>query len=474
MNILFVNPNYNGMEYISQGIAYLSSRVKKDGHNTALLDFTFSRSLLDDKLIKQAIDFSPDIICISSTSSLFNSSLKIAAHLKKMIQVPVLLGGPQTTVAPENSISKDCIDIICIGEGEESLAAYANNPERTDIPGLWFKQGNAIIRNAAAPLFTNLDALPMPDFEIFDLDKYIRSRNFIIDIITSRGCPYSCTYCINQTYGKIYGPKWHKIRKNSVHYIISFIKSLKHKYPIIKTFDFKDDCFATDVAWLKEFSEVYPKEVGLPYIIHMRPELASEERCKLLNDSGCIAVKMGIESGSETIRKKILNRHMSNKDIINAFNNVKKAGMNTFSFNMIALPHEKPRDILKTLTLNRQIQPGLFSCNIFQPFEGTSIRTQCINDGLLEPTQETQNNIHTKSILKQKQLPQIIIRFFYIFSGLIVFFPKQPIKSFLWVIRTSTEFLHPILRKLLPKNIKSYLWKLLIYSSQLKSNKKSL
>jgi len=463
MNVLFVYPNFNGSEYISLGIAYLSSRLKKDGHNTKLLDLTFFRSLNDKPKIEEAISFSPDIIGISSTSVHFDYALEVGKYLKERCDAPVVLGGPQATVSPDRSISEKVIDAICIGEGEEALAALANSPERTDIPGLWLKKNGEIIKNSVAPLLEDLDKLPPPDAEIFDLDRYIQTRDYLLDFISTRGCPYSCSYCINEKYAGIYGSAWHKVRKHSVRYVVNAIKELKKNHPTIKAVDFRDDCFAADINWLKEFASVYPDEVGLDFTAHMRPELVTEEKCNLLLVSGCVAVKIGTESGADTIRRNILNRPMSDRQLENAFKIIKQAGMNAFSFNMFGLPHERPSDIMSTLKLNRKVQPDFFSFNIFQPYGGTHLRSMCIEDGLLDPNKKVPDDIHTKTILKQKQLPPIVVRFFYVFAGPIVFFPMHPIKSVLWVIKTSTKPLHGISRVIFPKWLKRYLWHTMYY-----------
>lgn len=131
------------------------------------------------------------------------------------------------------------------------------------------------------------------------------------------------------------------------------------------------------------FAKKYSNEVNLPFSCNIRPEMVTEGLCKDLKRAGCTTLSIGIESGNEKLRREILRRYNSNDSIIKAFRTAEKAGLATYSFNMVGLPYETDSDVQKTIKLNQEIKPDFLQASVFQPYPGTELRRLCEEKGWL-------------------------------------------------------------------------------------------
>ncbi len=415
MKILFVYTNPLGIPYYDFGIGSLSSLLKSKNHKVELLDFTFGMSI--NRAIKNVKKFNPEVILFTSRTNEFQDVIKVAKSLKKELNKPMFCGGIHPTVAPEDAIKH--FDGICIGEGEEALLELIDNLEKkkdyTKTKGFWFNKENKIIKNPLPCLTVSMDKYPFPDRDVFEYDKYLKARNYQIDFMTSRGCPFQCTYCVNHTLQQLYKGKGNYIRTYSIPLVIKEIKRLKSKYKI-KTIFFLDETFNWSKQRLKEFSEAYKKEINIPYECCLRADLCDEEVFKYLKNSNCYKVAIAIESGNEKIRKGLLEKHISDEQIIKAFKLARKYGITSMSYNMVGLPFETKKDIQMTINLNKKAQPDALQVSIFNPFYGTKLYTYCKDKGLIRgnfsKSYYTGTNLYNPNI-SQKELIQIRNRFAY-------------------------------------------------------------
>ena len=402
MKILFIYPNITKEEGISPGIAYLSGYLKQHGYKTDLVDFTWTNNI--NSCIKKIRQSKPDIIGFTSTTMDFDFCVKVANEIKNNFDIPIVFGGVHPTTAPEETINKKSIDIVCIGEGELALTELLDRMEKGEavelIRNFWFKKEGQIIRNPMRPLIENLDVLSC-DRELFDYKKYLKARGYIIDIYSGRGCPYKCAYCINHALQKLYDGKGRYVRLRSIKNLIQEIQELQKKYNV-KAIAFPDDTFTYNKRWLKEFCTEYAKNIKLPFSCNGRVENIDSELCKTLKDAGCNSIMFGVESGSEKIRREILRRPISDGMIISAFKNTKNAGIRTFSYNMVGIPCETAEDIKKTIELNKKIEPDEVQCTIFYPFPGTDLLYLCEENGWI--TKRRTKDYSLESIMKYEHI----------------------------------------------------------------------
>lgn len=413
MRILLINPNLIGLEYIPFGLASLSAILKKNGHSVFLLDGTWGR-IAAKKVLRSVEETRPDVIGFSVLSGDFQHVANLAKEIKKYTKLPILLGGIHPTVAPEESIAQDGVDMIAVGECDQAILDFASKldagDETLNVPNFWIKRGQDIQRNQLLPLVFDLDSLPFPDRHLFAFERYLEARNGDADIMASRGCPWACTYCINSYLRRLYQGKGPYLRFRSPEAIVSEIKYLLEQF-CVKSFSFQDDTFTCNRSWLEEFASEYGRNIRLPYRCNARAEDLTDELCEMLVESGCATVFVGVESGDEEARRRILGRGASNDQIRVAFENARRAGLKTVSYNMVGSPYENKESLWKTVELNREIMPDGITVSVFQPYPGTALREECREKDLLT-TDQVPLSHQFKSIVRLAELtPSQVERF---------------------------------------------------------------
>lgn len=386
MRVLFVYPNV--VRYpkdISLGISYLSAVLKKHGHETGLIDTTFG--IKDSEIVSKVKAFNPDLIGMSFVSAAFPYATHIATIIKKENKAPIIAGGVHPTVDPEETLSLDCFDMVCIGEGEEALLELVTSIEKTDrntaIQNIWFKENGRIIRNSFRELCKHLDTLPYPDLDIYDYSRYLKDHYMAASFLRVRGCPYECTYCANHTFKELYKGLGTFVRYRSIDNIIGEIKSVvqRHQAQVV---NFYDDTFTLNKKQVSEFCAKYKKEIGLPFSINGRIDNITRDMCAELRSAGCSSIFIGLESGDPSIRQNILKKNITNESIIEGCRLLKEYGIPFGTYNMIGIPGEKMQDIRKTIALNRKIRPDSIVVTLFNAYKGTELYLKCKKEGILD------------------------------------------------------------------------------------------
>jgi radical SAM superfamily enzyme YgiQ (UPF0313 family) len=386
--MLFV---FKSIEWL--GIEYLSAALEQAGHQTDLafeigLEGTFyfhSRKKNHTAIIKKIEAFKPDMVLFSSTTNLFPWVREVAYTIKQHFSVPIIVGGIHATILPERVITDKNIDMVCIGEGEEAMVELANKLSRGqdyhDTKNIWHKVENTIVKNKVRPLITDLDQLPFPNKDIFYQYGCFTDRLYVM---TSRGCPYTCTYCFNHQLQELYretGCPY--VRRRSVHSVIEELKLYKDKYKM-KSVHFYDDTFILNHKWIAEFTAHYKKEIGVPFYCLVRANLVTGEIIKALKDSGCMCVGMGIESGNDYIRNHILKRNMSSQQIYEAAKIIKENKIKLVTFNIFGVPGETPKEMLDTMKMNLKIKPDSLFTYTFYPFPGTDLMNTSLHNNYID------------------------------------------------------------------------------------------
>ncbi len=353
------------------GIMYLSSSAKSLGHETDLV-------LTSESIEEKIREFSPDIIVYSIMTGDQDFYNEINKSLKQKFRFFSIAGGPHPTFFPE-FLETSGFDAICIGEGEEAIKQFLQNPQSKQTPNFWFKTQERIIKNPVKPLIENLDEIEFPNRELVFRFPEIRDGP-IKHFISSRGCPYNCTYCFNASWAKIYEGKGQRVRFRSVDNLLKEIREVLSS-SMTKFVYFQDDTFTINKEWLREFTNKYPKEIDFPFHCHVRANTLDEETCELLSRAGCYSVHIAAESGNDELRNQILNRNMSKEQIINACRLLKKHKIKFMLQNIIGLPGGSLEADLETLELNIACQPDYSWVSIFQPYPGTQLGKYCIEKG---------------------------------------------------------------------------------------------
>jgi len=454
MKILFY---YRGAE--SFAIEHISSVLKEAGHTTELIfdpgfddTFFFKSRLFNflnvrEKLLGQARHFSPDLLAFSSTTNLYPYVKDMAYFLKKELNIPAIIGGIHANVLPEYVLGEQCFDMLCMGEGEYAMLELADKMEQgkdfSKIKNLWIKRGDKINRNPERPLIQNLDMLPFADKDMF-YKKGAFYKSF--QISSSRGCPYRCTYCVNNFYFNKYGKGF--LRRRGVEGLINELRVHKKKYNP-EFIDFQDDIFAVSTEWLEEFSHKYRTEIGVKFHVNMHPAMANKRIARLLKEAGCVGVCMGIQSGSESLRCNLLKRNETNLQIREAARLFKEAGLNLITEFIFGLPGESPEQAWESVLFNDQIKPYASSAFVFYPFPGTELADYSKVNGFLGDAEIKQLNAGMGSYYTTLFLKNTDKNFFINLSYLLSLYVKMPqfVKKdyFKKVCQRKTSFLHKII-----------------------------
>lgn len=376
------------------GVAYLSAVAKNVGWTPHFVVFDKRTIEADMRRIQ------PSLVCYSAMSTDAPAYLEINRWLKERFSFVSLMGGTHPTYFPE-VIEEPGLDYICRGEGEEAFAeflqAMADGRDPADVLNISSKTRT----NPVRPPVMNLDDLPIPDRSlVFDSSELARSP--IKTFMTSRGCPFSCAYCHNNSLKELYKGVGKHYRHHSVDRVIEEIAGIKARYPL-HFIKFEDDLFAAKTSWLREFSSKYPARIGVPFNCLQRFELVNDERAKLLKDAGCVSVGLSIESASPRIRRDILRRDMAltNDEIRDRMRLLKAHGLNVMTSHILGVPTSSMEDELTSLKLSSDGGADFAGAAILFPFPRTAIHDYCAAQGLLpDSLAESGVSLQQKSQLK--------------------------------------------------------------------------
>lgn len=430
------------------GIMYLSSFLKKHGHECDFIDIAFEKNI--ERKIKK---ISADIIGYSVTTGMHRFYQQLNQELKKKLRFFAFFGGPHCSFFPEYIYEED-IDAICRGEGEYPFLELTNCLERgkdiTRIKNLWIKVDGVVYKNEMSNLIQNLDELPFPDRELINKYNHYRKMHRR-SIMTGRGCPYDCTYCFNHSYKELYHGKGQIIRRRSVDNVIEELRFIKRTYRPFR-FHFWDDTFNLNHKWLLEFCNTYKKVIGLPFLANVRMDLIKEEIVKALKDAGCITVNTAVESGNEHIRNNILKRGISEEQILYACSLFHRYGIKIYIGNMIGLPDETLDTAFETLALNIKCEPAYSHVCIYAPYPKTWLSEYSRKRGYYTDDVDSINeSYYDTSSLRMKDIKKMV-RLHHLFAWGVAFpfliplikilirIPLNRFYLFLWHLRRAWAY----------------------------------
>ncbi|HEY5502706.1 MAG TPA: radical SAM protein [Candidatus Anoxymicrobiaceae bacterium] len=393
MKVTFVYPDYfetqetraepQGRVYL--GIGYLSSVLEQAGHSVDLVHLVApaARGELIDRLRQSA----PGLVAFSATTLQFSKVRELAGWVKEDLALPVACGGVHPTIDPEGTIAEPAIDYICVGEGEAALLELCDALDAggavESIASIWSKRDGDVVRNPVRPLVEDLDSLPFPKRDLFEVKDFAANQKKRLTMMASRGCPFDCSYCCNHIQKAIYPNGKKYVRFRSPANVVAEIESARAVDPSIEQVRFDDDILTLDRRWFREFASMYKERVGLPFICNGRVDLLNDEMVALLADAGCSAIAMGVESGNLWLRKNVLGRPMPDDKILAAFALCHEHGIPTVSLNMTGFPHETLAMALDTVKMNSAIEPDLAQVTALCPFPNTRIHDVCAEGGML-------------------------------------------------------------------------------------------
>ncbi len=400
MNVLFLIPAFNSKVRYHPGLASLSALLKERGHKTRLLTV----NSLDFSLIRDYISrFSPDIVAASSNSHQYYYIKKILPFIRENFKnLKIILGGVHATLDGNviNEIPE--LNAICQGEGEGPLLRLVDSLEKKkadyEIPNITFRTDGGIKKNYISYYVEDLDSLPYPDYSIFPLLNKKESLKFPMRFLFNRGCPFNCSYCCNHKFKELFPERKSYVRYKSparaVEELVYFSDIYDFGHYVID-----DDILTLDKKWLLNFCNSYPEKLKQKtFEANVMVGTADRETLKALKSIGCSLIKVGVESGSERLRRSVLQRKISQEKIIETVDMVKSVGLDLFTFNMVGMPGETRRDVWETIRLNRVLGPMKTQLTVFYPYKNTVLGDYCYEKGLVKKNRS--DSYFTETILK--------------------------------------------------------------------------
>jgi anaerobic magnesium-protoporphyrin IX monomethyl ester cyclase len=385
-------------------ISLLAGICKRNGHEVQVaysaglfhdrynLEIPWLGNLFDDKqiVIDEVKEQKPDIVAFSCLTATYQWALSVAREIKKHSpNTKTVFGGVHISAVPERVIKKDEVDFVVVGEGEEAfpliIEAIENNDFSVPIDNTIFKKANGeTVRGCQKGFYQELDTLPWYDKSIWD--DFIRINDKYMTM-TSRGCPYRCSFCFNNFFAKLPDDSKNKgkyVRIRSVDHVIEELKWAKKRYKKIKYIDFQDDVFTTSKKWLREFAVKYKQEIDIPYQCLTHPKYMDEEVAQLLSYSGCVWIQMGVQSMDDDYKIKLL-RFERSDNIEEACRVMAEYGIKAKLDHMFGLPDEPISAQAKALDLYRKYPPSriqtFWTC--FLP--GTDLLKEGLEKGHIKP-----------------------------------------------------------------------------------------
>ncbi|WP_394747377.1 B12-binding domain-containing radical SAM protein [Spongiimicrobium salis] len=369
------------LDYEFLGPMYISSMLKNHGHECEL---AIGQTFED---FKERIErFQPDLVGFSIMSGSHYWGKNIAGQIKEQYGIKNIFGGAHPTFF-KDFIEEPEVDYLVRGEGEETMKEIMDRIDRNesfqDVPNVSFIENNEKTHNPLRNLRPDLDDYPFPDRSLYDDLNKLGERK-VRNVITSRGCPFHCTFCFEDAMRDMYKGKGKYVRIRGIDRAIAECKRLLAETNA-EIIYFADDVFGMKKQWLYEFLEVYKKEVNVEFICLVRADIVAsdEQYAYKLAEAGCKSVFFGIESGNEQLRNKILNKQLTDEQILKAAKLLHDAGITFRTYNIVGLPDETLEDAFSTVELNIKIKADYPWCSIFSPFPGTELTDYAFNKGYL-------------------------------------------------------------------------------------------
>jgi anaerobic magnesium-protoporphyrin IX monomethyl ester cyclase len=377
---------------IQLGISYLSASLTRRGHTTALLVLSSERSELG--VVQAAVGrHAPDVVAFTCVSTQYPFIERAARAVRQVLPEGYLvIGGPHASLRPQEPAGS-VFDAVCVGEGDEALCEVvgqlASGRRPRGVANMWLRQPDGSIqRNPPRPFLQELDSLPHPDRDMW-LPWVQRDPFDVPSVLLGRGCPHSCTYCSNHALRRLASGPY--VRHRSPASIVDEIEEVRRRFVIGDPCVYLEtETIGIDKQWTLELCEALRRynatlEDPLKFFCNFRISRRSvdKEIFEALAAAGFGRLNIGLESGSERVRRDVLKRDYSNADFRRAMQLARECGLEVNLFNMIGIPGETVADHMETVRLNREARPSYSYTSIFFPYPGTELYSVCDERGLL-------------------------------------------------------------------------------------------
>ncbi len=418
VKIALVNPPtlegvFRHQLYLPIGLAYLAAVLEDNGHEVTVIDCPAIEAD-HEKLRAELASFEPLMVGVTSMTPTIQSAL-LSAHVAKEAcpDAMVVLGGPHATFMDEQVLSDEpAVDVVVRGEGEQTLLELAHVSDSNGlhaIDGITFKNKRQIVRTPNRPFIQKLDELPRPAYKYFPLEKYRLFGRAILPIITSRGCPFQCSFCVtSRLFGRTF-------RARSPKNVVDELEWLRDVHGA-EAFTFYDDTLTLDRKRIYEIcQEIKNRKIGIPWDCQTRVDQVSKELLVKMREANCQQVFFGVESGCQKMLDA-MNKRTSIEQNEKAIKWAKETGLFVAVPVIIGYPGETIDMLEQTLDFIRKTEPDDVYLCVATPYPGTELRTLVENMGWKISTEwslyDTLTQVFENPLIPSEEIRKIRRRFY--------------------------------------------------------------
>lgn len=363
---------------------YAAAVCRRAGHEVRLWDCP-AQGIDYPELLGELAAWRPALVVVNSSTPSFDHDLELLGQIKAALDTVTVVVGPHVSALAADVLREQpSIDIVALGEYDETIADLAANLGNPDqVTGIAYRENGQPALTGPRPLIADLDSLPYPAWDLVDIDLYWESmfpkrKRPVATIMSSRGCNFRCSFCL---YPQVLFPG--KLRTHSLERVIEEMVWLRDNFGA-RFFYFEDDNFTASWERLERLCQMMIDcKLGVTWGCLSRIDGVTRERVQLMRRAGCFLVKYGVESGVQGhidhIHKKI-----KLDNVIQAFRLTRQAGIYTHATVMLGLPGENKETIAATRAFVRRLAPDSVQFSICTPFPGTAFWDECVANGWVE------------------------------------------------------------------------------------------
>jgi len=368
------------------GLGYLAGYLRKNEYVVDLIDNAIAR--LNEKQFREYLEISkPRYVGFSFYTGCLANAHDLARVVKKVdSRIIVVAGGPHASALPGDVFRNDAIDVVVRGEGEETLLslliAMDSKSGLETVDGISYRRGSEIMHNRPRDLIKDINALPVPAYDLFDIDKYFLapSRRFTGgkagSVITSRGCPQRCAFCSRAVFGR-------SIRYRTPENVVNEIENLVEKYGFTE-FEIRDDTFTLDEDRAIAICDlIKARKIRILWNCCGRVNQVSDKLLSSLYGAGCRAVFIGAEFGSQKMLD-FMKKDITLEQIETAIMQCKKHKLLSLTSFIIGAPGETEETVRETISFAKKIDPDYVSFCAYTPLPGSELFDEFVAKGEID------------------------------------------------------------------------------------------